>query len=65
MPIGMIQNSIFAFLMSRYIVLVGDRFYGLGGLPMGLVLAAMCLSLNMVMVENVKRLQLHQDPAFT
>ena len=64
LPLDMMQQSVFAFLAARYIVEVGDKAYELGGLPMGLVLSGTALSLNMVMVEDVDRIKLHNDSEF-
>ena len=64
MPINMIQHALFCFLNTDSTVMVGDRFYTLGGLAMGLVLSGICLSLNMVQVEWTSREEKHNDPSF-
>jgi len=64
LPITMVQQAIFTFLGTPAIAAIGNKFFELGGLPMGLVLSCMCLSLNMVMVEYVERRAWHRTKAF-
>ena len=64
LELHMIQQAIFCFLISRYIVMVGNRWYELGGVPMGLVLSGITLSLNMVSIEYLKRHRLHNEMEF-
>ena len=60
----LIQHALAGFLTADSTVKVGDTFWTLGGLAMGLVLSGICLSLNMVHVEWTMRNQLHRDPDF-
>ena len=64
MPINLIQHALAGVLTADSTVKVGDTFWTLGGLAMGLVLSGICLSLNMVHVEWTMRNQLHRDPDF-
>ena len=64
MPLNMIQHAIFSFLAADTNVSVGNTFHLLGGLPMGLVMSGVCLSLNMVQVEWSERIRSFADPAF-
>ena len=60
----MIQQALAGFLSADSMLTVGDKFYTLGGLAMGLVLSGIWLSLNMVRIVGAERGQKHGDPSF-
>ena len=64
MPLDMVEEAVKVFLCTVFAAQLGDNFFSLGGLPMGLVLSCMSLCLNMVMVEHVEKLEKHRDPVF-
>ena len=64
LSVDFVQSAITAFMGTRHCVQVGNKFFQLLGLPMGLVLSGMALSLAMVDVEHGKRRALHRKPDF-